>query len=427
MRRPRAGIALFLALGFLLGPIGINLHAEEEAVPETPSLAAELAAYIHSRQNPSTGLPVSFFGSGDALLENITFTYDAALASLVMAHAGDSASAEKTLGFFRQSPLPAADTYDFNTTYNAGQGHPSLEYRVHGGPIFWMVIAMLREAEATGQPDLQARALQLLDWARTTLPHSDGGIAMSQRDSLSGIFSTENVWVYYAALRIAAQQLPDGEERRSLDEERHRVRAWLGRIGTNRGFRLPDFVDPVQALDVYTHPLLVGPESHLEDGAFGSPGALSVWAKAHIEALEMRFKVPDSSLYNYTDEVEAKAIGRSRAGWLEGTEQVVVAYRTWADWFAGQGDSEYAGYLNALANASHAAVKHFKLTYADGAAIPNTDAPIAFRTFQDGWRARPSTEPALNGTTWTYFGEVGYNPFVMPLSHRAAHQDTQDL
>ena len=250
---------------------------------------------------------------------------------------------------------------------------------------------------------------------------------MSHRDVWSTIYSTENGWVYYAALRLASQQIPEGEEREALTQERRRVRAWLTRIGTNRGFRLPDFVDPVQALDVYTHALLVGPESHLEDGAFGSSDELAAWAKHHVEALESRFKVPDSALYDYTDAAEAEAAGRSRAGWLEGTEQVVVAYRTWAHWFAGQGDNEYAGYLNTLANASHAAVKHFKLTYADGAAIPNTDAPIAFRTFQDGWRARPSTEPALNGTTWTYFGEVGYNPFTMPLPHPSANQDTQDL
>lgn len=51
-------------------------------------------------------------------------------------------------------------------------------------------------------------------------------------------------------------------------------------------------------------------------------------------------------------------------------------------------------------------------------AIPNTNAPLAFLMFSDGWYARPRSEPALNGATWAYLAEVGYNPLTTRLPRR---------
>ena len=67
---------------------------------------------------------------------------------------------------------------------------------------------------------------------------------------------------------------------------------------------------------------------------------------------------------------------------------------------------------------SHAEVLRYALRQANWVAIPNTNAVFPFRTFHDGWDARPSTEPALNGTNWTYLAEAGYNPFTMALPRR---------
>ncbi len=415
-------VLFFPMMLFTLAPAAA-LQAQDGVIPEVAETPAEinwpaerLIGSITLTQDPHTGLPVSFPDSSDGLLKNIAFTYDVALSALVLSHAGDWKQARSALAFYEAVPLPTPDAFYFNTAYHAQLGVPKLEYRVHGGPIFWMAIAMLRYAQATGDYALRNKAVELLDWARRHLPHIDGGVVMSQRDEWKDILSTENNWVYYAALRVAIEMMPNGSQREAFREEAKNVRAWLTRLGNNRGFRVPSTFDPVQALDVYTHPLLIGPAAQMEEEGFASEDDLAKWAVEHIANLEARFRVSGTDLYDYTDAAECQAVGRYRAGWLEGTEQVVVAYQVWAPWFRGIGDYAYAAFLDDQAVVSHAAVKRLALSSeAGGIWIPNTDAPVAFLTFHDGWKARPRSESALNGTTWTYFAECRYNPFTAHL------------
>lgn len=387
---------------------------EVEASVMPPSeLAERFAAYLQAAQQPSTGLPASFPKSVNHALDQVAFTYDVAVTALALTHAGTDEAAKRALKFYARMPLPTPTTWSFNTAYHVQTRQPILEYRVHGGPIFWMAIALMRYAQATGDEEALDKGVDLLDWTRTHLPHADGGIAMSHRDMWRNVMSVENNWVYYGALRLAAQLLPEGDARQRLINERRGVWRWLQAHRRDRGQD-----DPVKALDVYTHALLVGPDAHLEDGSFADATALGVWAQSHIEELEAFFQVPGTALYDYTDQGEAIEIGRAREGWLEGTEQVVVAYLTWAAWFQRQGNPAYAKHLRMNAAASHQKVLRYLLPAGAGAAIPTTSAVVPFLTFMGGWEARPSAEPALNGTTWAYFAEVGYNPFTDAMVQR---------
>ena len=395
------------------------LAEEEEAeasLPPPSALAQQLAAYIRTVQHPSTGLPSSFANSVDHELDGVAFTYDVAVSALALTHAGALDAAQRALNLYLRMPLPSGRTFDFNTAYHVASGKPTLEFRVHGGPLFWMAIALMRYAQARGDARAFEKACELLEWARTHLPHREGGVAMSHRDSWSAVTSVENNWVYYAALRLAISFLPDGKQREAFLKEKARLRQWLAKHQGKRGAD-----DAVKALDVYTHALLVGPEAHLEDGAVSGPQALAQWAKAQIAELTLLFQIPDSALYDYTDGQECQAIGRGRAAWLEGTEQVSVAYQTWAPWFEQRGDEAFAKELRMNAALSHAqVVRHALASPPQGVAVPNTDAVLAFLTFRDGWYARPRSEPALNGTNWAYLAEVGYNPFVMKAPRREA-------
>lgn len=222
--------------------------------------------------------------------------------------------------------------------------------------------------------------------------------------------SVENNWVYDAALRIATQHLPGGKSRQDLADEQHSVRRWLRAHQTDRGWK-----DPVKALDVYTHALLVGPDAYVAEGDVSNADTLAQWVKAFVSEVDALFEVPGTALYDYTDARELRVIGRQHAAWLEGTEQLCLAFQTWAAWFEQRGDYRYAKTLRIKATLSHEQVLRYALPVAQGTAIPNTDAPVAFLTFHDGWYARPLSEPALNGTSWAYLVEVGYNPFVMEL------------
>ena len=358
-------------------------------------------------QHPATGLLESFPVSGDPALHDVAFTYDLALTALVFTHHQSLTQADRILALFRSMPLPDSLTVEYNTAYDVEQRLPTLEYAFQVGPFAWVAIALMRHARASGYPADFQRAIKLLEWVRQQVPHFCGGVAMGPQAPWSSRMSVENNWAYYAALRLAIQWLEKGPMREVLWTEKDGVRRWLAHNERNRGER-----DPVKALDVYTNALLVGPDAHLEDIVMGDRHALVGWAKEWVEELEALFRVPRTFGYDYTDATEAARADRPRVGWLEGTEQVVLAYQTWAPFFETHGEEEFARELLQRASLAHAHVMRQSLLVANAIAIPNTDAPEPIRTFADGWIARPSTEPALNGTTWTYFVEAGFNPLL---------------
>lgn len=373
-------------------------------------MAKVLYRYLHAIQHPATGLLESFPQSSDPELRHVVFTYDLALASLVFTYHGSLEEAQRTAEFFRSMPLPTPTTDDYNTAYQVGTGLPTLEHAFQLGPLAWAALALVRYAEASGQLVYLDKAAKLLDWVRRHLDHFLGGLVMGTALPWSTRMSTENNWAYYAALRATTARLLDGPLREALRLEQEGVRRWLARNEGRRGEG-----DPVKALDVYTNALLVGPLAHLEDAVQRDQRALAAWAKDWVEQLETEFRVPNSSGYDYTNAEEAQRAGRDRVTWLEGTEQVVLAYQTWAPFFDALGDSSFAHWLLRRASLAHATVIRSSLLVGNAVAIPNTDAPEAVKTFADGWYARPWTEPALNGTTWAYFAEAGVNPFTTPL------------
>jgi len=391
----------------------------EASVPYDSWCSRQLTSYIRSVQYPTTGLPQSFVHSADPALNHVTFTYDAAVSALVLAHARKFEAAKNALSTYLEMPLPSRYANYFNTAYQIENQQPTLEYRLHGGPVFWVAIALMRYGQATGDKRAQEKGIKLLEWARTNLPHFHGGVAMSHKQDMWGhVMSVETNWVYYGALRIAGQLLPDGRQRTLFLNERKDVLRWLRSLGSNRGIgdaTVSDVPDPARGLDVYTHQLLVGPDAYLQDGVFPDAEALNRWARRHIQELDALFQIPGTALYDYTDEQGAQDAQRPRKGWLEGTEQVSLAYRTWAPWFEQQGDAVFAKDLRMKAALSHAEVLQYSRVEPIGLAIPNTNAEQPFLTFRDGWLARPRTEAALNGTNWAYLGEVGYNPFTMEL------------
>ncbi len=409
VKRAKRAMLLVLASGLVaLSPAAFTQGPSHQTLT-----AQALVGFLLTTQHPQTGLLESFPRSGDLALKDVAFTYDVGVSALVLAHQGNLAAAAKALEVYRRMPLPQPDAVSFNTAYDTHTARPTLEYRLHGGPMFWVAIACLRYGELTANQAYLERGIELIEWAKAHLHHFDGGIVMGIQEPWEYILSVENNWVYYAALRIASRNLSEGPRKRALLEERRTLWKWHERNMGNRGLG-----DSVKALDVYTHALLVGPEAHLEDGSLQDRDRLAGWARDWIAKLNELFQVPGTARYDYTDGHEASLLGRRRAGWLEGTEQVVVAYLTWAPFFEEIGDWEFARQLRLQAALSHADVLAFALPHGAGLAIPNTDATTPFQTFMDGWMARPRWEPALNGTNWAYLAEVGYNPFTMPLPDR---------
>ncbi len=400
----RLHTAFFLAIVFCGAAVGDRRVTAGEL-----GLSYSLSAYLLSVQHPATGLLESFAQSADPALADVAFTYDVAVSALVLAHAGQLEAADRALSLYRHLSPPQESFAGFNTAYDTQRSRPTLERVCHGGPVFWTAISFIRFGERARNARAVEQGIALLEWVVKTFPHYNGGVAMGPQEPWDGLMSVENNWVLYAALRVALPHVEAGPRREALLREKIALYRWLERHWRNRGDG-----DSVKALDVYTHALLVGPQAHLEDSPMDAR-ELEAWARDWIGELEQLFRIPGTTRYDYTDALEARQVGRPRVSWLEGTEQVAVAYRTWAVFFEAQGDSAYADWLRRTASDAHREVMGFAIAEAGHAAIPNTDSPAPFQTFMDGWLARPVNEPALNGTNWAYFSEVGYNPFTSRL------------
>ncbi len=369
-----------------------------------------LYPYLHKLQHPHSGLIESFPLTPVDYLQRVGFTYDLSLTALVLIHHGSLEEASRIIEFFRSMPLPVEGGWNFNTAYNVYRRAPALDEGMQVGPIAWSALALIRYSESTGQLLYRHKAVLLLDWIRRQVPHFQGGLVMGIEDPWSSRMSVENNWAYYAALHVLCPLLPHGRLREVFHREELSVRAWLARQGGNRGQE-----DPVKALDVYTSALLVGPEAHLVQ-AFGNDArALAAWAKTWIGEMLALFRVPGTAAFDYADAKEAQRADRPRVGWLEGTEQVSIALRLWAPWLRAMGDTVFADDMEQVAAAAHEHVISHCLTIRGTIAIPNTDSRQPIRTFADGWVARPENEPALNGTTWAYFSDVGFNPYTGTL------------
>ncbi len=369
-----------------------------------------LYPYLHRIQYPHSGLMESFAQSRQEYLHQVAFTYDLALAAIVFTHHGSLEEAARILEFFRSMPLPTSNGLNFRTAYHVWRRTPVLEEALQIGPIAWAALALIRYTECTQQRLYLYKAISLLDWIRSHVAHAQGGLVMGIDGPWTSRMSAENNWAYYAALRAAVRLMPDGPQRWAFEEEERCVRQWLARYPGNRGHN-----DPVKALDVYTSALLVGPASHLEHVFMGDPRALAQWVKPWIQEMIALFRVQGTAAFDYAESSEARRANRARVGWLEGTEQASLALRVWAPWFRVMGDVTFANEIESLGIAAHNYVTNHCLTINGAVAIPNTDSREPVLTFADGWLARPVQEPALNGTTWAYLSDVGYNPYTASL------------
>jgi hypothetical protein len=100
--------------------------------------------WLTIRQNPRTGLVMSFEGDKD--INKWAFIYDQSLAVQVFLNFSDFERAKKILDFFNEKAKRNERLF-FNSYYS-DDGEPS-EYIVHSGPNIWVGIAILQFAKKT--------------------------------------------------------------------------------------------------------------------------------------------------------------------------------------------------------------------------------------------------------------------------------------
>lgn len=360
------------------------------------------------------------------------YSYDQALAGMTLLDGGQAAAAKRIFDFFHVEWQKEGTAFNgFYTVYNVDPAihWKRYEWRKGMGENAWIALFALRYHAAAADPAEKAKALGLAKAVASwigTLPHKDGIAAMSPAsDAQFGrVYSAENNLDYYALL--------DGLAARSSGTERD---GYLARAkGVKDWFRLRAY-DPVKGLfrrggktdaaGNFTWDLVGSLDIQSWAIAAFGPQVLAVEFGVDPDGLlrrtESAFAVSPSGVFggdpaaakgfDFSDAANAVAIGRPGMKWVEGTAQMILAYRLAADFYRAS-NAVLAARHDAMAahftarNAENAIQSHWGLTY------PYADLPgIQIYAGTGNWKTFPGQAAPSAG--WVYLAERSINPFKL--------------
>ena len=368
-------------------------------------------------------------------LNNEAFTYSQATAGIVMLNQGDLADAGKIFSFYNTEWFSPADSSNppqsgFFTVYDknngAAHGTGRVEYNKIMSPNAWIAIFSLQYYAKTGDARALTLATQIGKWIQT-LPHQDGGVAMST-DNPGGtpnygtIYSVENNLSYYALLNNLSVQAKTDADRQSFAAEKANLANWL----------------KTKAYDPITGLFRRGSTDITNFGALDS----NTWAISalgvdglktllnfndqqfndYIGRIEQTFAVQNDGSFggnimtakgfDFSDAQNAARIGRTGMVWVEGTNEMTQAYKMAANYYNSKG-------MTALASSYQAKADHFlSLNPSNSIQVGNqlsyaySDKALT-QIWSDDGNNKTSTGPAIDSTAWVYFAINGIDPFYL--------------
>lgn len=385
------------------------------ASPPPPTGPANPATdWIKANQQASPyGLLESY--PEDAGAEHQGFTYDEAVAGMLLLKQGDLGGAKQILNFFKSRWQGSG----FLTVYNTQDpnGNAVENDRILG-PTAWVGLFALQDYASTKDGASLDLALKIGKWA-LTLPRMDGGVAMGAAGTFwADKFSVENNLDAYALFNSLAKRAVSAADRTLFAAEAAKVKSWLLTSGYNAQagvFRRGGYLDGnVNALDVNSWAVLVlGPETLKND--FGiDPDALLAKTEQML-AVQANGSFGGNVLtakgFDFSGADNAAAIGRLGVKWVEGTNHMILAYKMMANYHAERNDFAKVDYYSERAN--YFSLQNFRSlapTTGEEEGYYYTDSPGA-KVFSDNpfWFA--SKGPSVAATAWVYFARTDYNPF----------------
>ncbi|MCK9555638.1 hypothetical protein M0R36_07475 [bacterium] len=319
---------VFCLLIICFAGLPVSFCGSESA--EISSFSAEYLQKIYFwlklQQSQTTGLVESFSETGDVELSAQASTYDQAVAGICFLLMGDYESADKILLFFDNR----WNDRGYINFYNTITGDFGIETRIHTGPNLWIALLALQYDKFTNTERYSPLARKIVRWVGDTMPHKDGGIAMSYLNDTvpwREVYSTENNIDYYALTKILEENADSEIEKAFFHKEKRGVADWLKNVVFDqqtgvvyRGFN-DNGLDRTLALDTISWMITaLSPEFTNEN--FGiAPDFL-------VEFAEKEFMIKDKGIegFDFTDKTNTEKTGRNRVIWLEGTGQMVNTY-----------------------------------------------------------------------------------------------------
>jgi hypothetical protein len=351
----------------------------------------------------ATGLLRSF----ETLTQAVT--YDQALAAMAFTYRRDFAKAQSIFTFYRN--LNQA-TNGFRDEYNADSGVIVDDDRLVG-PNAWLLLALIHHRVVSGSTANDAMIDQLAAWLKS-FQDTDGGVKFGVPGAANGtnpgIKATEFNLDCYAAFKAYAQLRSNavykGAANRVLDWLATQV--WSPAQGRfNLGLEPGRGINPDKALDAYSWAALaIAQSTH----SVLTPQAIAgLLPKAETEfrtqkAADLTGNVIDG--FDFSG--PPNQAPDKDAVWLEGTGQMAVAYRVFADVLKSD------LFVNEME-------KSIVDTSPTGQGLPYaTNAGTGYGFVMD------SLHPAVSAAAWYLFAKSGFNPMQPYVMYAANVRNISD-
>ncbi|MEW6101667.1 MAG: hypothetical protein AB1481_05175 [Candidatus Omnitrophota bacterium] len=389
---------------------------EQEAATEIQQMDKRRAAleeihfekmyeWIKIRQNPRTGLVMSFEGDSD--IAKWAFTYDQALAIQAFTFFSDNARAKKTLDFFKRR-AKRKDGW-FMNAYYADDGEPA-EYLLHSGPNIWLGIAVMQYTKKTAD----AAYLGLAEEIAVKL------INLQNQDAESGIkggpennwYSTEHNLDAYAFFNM----LFEFTRKEIYQKSRDKAFDWLVKhtydrqdIPVKRGKG-----DATIATDTYAWSIAaIGAEKLKTSGM--DPDKIIEFAEKEC-LVEAAFIRPDGTSikikgFDFSADTNA---GRGAVISSEWTAQMILAFKVMGEYYNQRKETDKAKLYNLKAQGYLSELCNMIISSPSPSGQGESCLPYATAEFVDtghGWRTpKGNCTGSLSATAYALFAYLNYNP-----------------
>lgn len=399
-------------------------EASIAAVPLLPSSATTIvqdqtAIYNWFLQNQAAS-PLGLLETypDDPGTNNQAFTYDQALAGILMLKQGDAQAAQKIFNFYNSQW--AGD--GFWTVYDTqSAGGSKIEYMKIMGSNAWFGLFCLHYYAQTGDARARDLATKIGKWI-VSLPHKNGGVAMGNSDIWANLYSVENNLSYYALVDSLSTKAATSADRNLFQKERSNLKSWFKTEAYDPAtglFKRGAFGDTLKAFDTNAWAVLVFGVANLKNwfGINTDPNNSGV--SNLIKKTENSFAVQNNGVFggdtltakgfDFSDAANAGAMGRTGMKWVEGTNQMILVYNELYNYWKSKNSTKAAYYKSRMdyftgRNAENSISQNGTLsyTYAD---------QFGVQVFSDNPYWRTAIGAALPSAAWVYYSLSGINPF----------------
>ncbi len=398
----------------------VTLQLDEKAVQaeslrlETKKVVLEKAnldkmyQWFKIRQNPHTGLVMSFEGDKD--IASWAFLYDQALLVQVYMKFSDFSRAKKILDFFADDAK--RENGWFLNAYYDSDGAPA-EFVMHCGPNIWLGLSIVQYTQATGDKKYLRIAEEIAqNIIQLQNSDSDNGI---RGGPLMSWYSTEHHLDAYAFYKMLAKVTGMNK----YDQAAEKTLSWLVRHTYDRE-DLPvkrGKGDSTIATDTYAWSIAaIGPEKLKTLGM--DPDKIMEFVEENC-SVEVDFNRPGGQVVKIRGFDFAPQRNVSRGGVVssEWTGQMVVSFKIMADYYLKNGQADKAALYQSKADNYLGQLGNMIISSPSPSGQGEGCLPYATQDYVDtghGWMTPKGKHTgSVSGTAYTIFAYYGINPLEL--------------